>query len=365
MKVTIFRVMAEERWHSLDVYADNLVTCLRDGGFPLSVFSFKPSNPTLPPRLAALNIHWQRSLPYPLTARAHQGEINHVIDHSYGHLLYFLDRSRTIVTCNDLIPIALRNSYPRLSPARALWDWAQQGMLKAARIIAISQSTRRDLLRYTSYPGAQIKVVYDGFDPSFHPIKDEEALSRARTHLGLLNGGFVLHVGHCAPRKNVEAILYALQDLREEEVFFLQVGGTFSPAQRRLIARLGLEGRVIQVRGLSRKMLPLVYNLARAFVFPSYYEGFGLPVLEAMACGLPVVCANTSSLPEVVGEAALQVAPDDYTGLAQALRRVLDDEGLRQKMREEGPQRASLFTWERCAQETFEVYQDLYRELYG
>jgi glycosyltransferase involved in cell wall biosynthesis len=111
--------------------------------------------------------------------------------------------------------------------------------------------------------------------------------------------------------------------------------------------------------------LPALYNLADVFVFPSFYEGFGLPPLEAMACGTPVVCSNAASLPEVVGDAALTVAPDDSDGLAAAVGRMLDDPALAEDLRRRGLERARQFTWQRCSQETLAVYQGLYQELYG
>ncbi len=365
MKVTLFRDMKDENWPSMEVYADGLAAALQRGDFPelllrqFTVSSLRPH---------PWGTYFSRILVYPRRARRAQGEVNHVIDHSYGHLLHLLAPTKTVVTCHDLYPMVRRDLFPQRSPAVMFWNQAFKGTLKAARIIAGSQATRKDLLAHSNYPASRVSVVYYGVDKAFRPVPDVSLLDPVRNRLRLGPGPFLLHVGHCGARKNIEGILRALYLLtrrRGQGLRFLQVGGQFDAGQRELLQRLGLEDMVTQIRRVDFPDLVALYNLASVLVFPSYYEGFGLPVLEAMACGLPVVCANAASLPEVAGDAALMVDPDDDEGLAEALERALDDGELREALKANGLERARRFTWEECAAKTYAVYRDLYEELYG
>jgi len=307
-----------------------------------------------------------RSVLYPVQIRGRQGEINHVVDHSYGHLVHFLDARRTVVTIHDLAPLVFGSSAARLGIGYRLWKWALAGALKAARIITDSRFTRRELLRLTDYGPRRIVVVPAGVGRQFRPIRDEALLFQVRARYHLPEGPFLLHVGHGAPRKNLQGLLEALACMAphgQDDVHLVQVGATMGGSERALIARLGLERRVHGLGFVPGKDLSPLYNLADCFVFPSLYEGFGLPVLEAMACGTPVVCSNLASVPEVAGEAALQVDPRDPEALAGAIVRVLADDSLRVDLREAGLRRAAEFTWARSAAATANVYRELWREL--
>ncbi len=361
MNVTIFRDLPEEGWHSMEVYADHLEAELRKLGVNVRVFPAPGQTVPLAGRGGTLGVYVRRALLYPLVARRFQSAINHVVDHSYGHALYVLDPQRTVVTCHDLAPLVRRDRLPQPSLGLALWDWAFRGMLKAAHIVADSQNTKNDIVRFSAYDAARITVVPLAVDTHFVPRAPEERQA-ARRQYGLPPDiPIVLHVGHCHERKNVEALLYALARLRDKTrlpgVQLLQVGGRFRPNQRALIEELKLTSAVIQIAYIPHAALPIIYNLADVFVFPSFYEGFGMPPLEAMACGTPVVCSDASSLPEVVGDAALTVPPDDYEGLADAVARVLEDPALADELRQRGLERARQFTWERTARETLAVYE--------
>ena len=364
MRVTLFRDLPEEGWPSMEVYADRLAAGLAEAGLEVRLFPTADRPVPLAGWGGIVGLYLRRSLLYPLAARRAQGDVNHVVDHSYGHLLHFLDPRRTIVTCHDLTPLVRRHELPQPSVGLALWAWAFQGMLKAARIIANSYSTRNDILRFSNYDPASIAVIPMAVEASFAPLANQHRLAEVRRKYRLPNSSLILHVGHCQERKNIKGLLQALALLRKTDegrkLILAQVGGRFSPQQRRLIDRLGLSEAVVQVLYAAADDLPALYNLADVFVFPSFYEGFGLPPLEAMACGTPVVCSNVASLPEVVGDAALTVAPDDTEGLAAAIARVLDDPALADDLRRRGLERARQFTWERCARETLAVYQELY-----
>ncbi len=175
----------------------------------------------------------------------------------------------------------------------------------------------------------------------------------------------ILHVGHCGFYKNIEGILAAIPAITRQldhPVVFIKVGGTFTPSQQELIARLGIAPQVKHVGKVSLAELPSLYANAELFLMPSWHEGFGLPALEAMACGTPVVSSNCGSLPEVVGDAGLLVDPRDEESIAGAALRVLSDQRLSNDLRRRGLERASAFTWERTARQTLAVYRAVFEE---
>jgi glycosyltransferase involved in cell wall biosynthesis len=180
------------------------------------------------------------------------------------------------------------------------------------------------------------------------------------TSLGLPHGSrYVLHVGTLQPRKNLGRLVQAFAGVLETvpDVHLVLVGkrGWGDEDLGRLARTLGVAERVLTPGYLPREMLPAVYSGAAAVLIPSLYEGFGLPALEAMACGTPVACSSTSSLPEVVGDAGLLFDPLDTDAIGRAMLRLLEDDSLRARMSHEGRARAALFTWERCARSTLAV----------
>jgi len=228
---------------------------------------------------------------------------------------------------------------------------------KARRIITISESTKRDTVRLLGVSSKKVDVVYCGVDEAFRPLPEGEVAS-FRQKRGLPER-IMLFVGTIEPRKNVARLVEAYSRLRDGQVK-LVIGGARGWLYEEVFARveeLGLTGDVLFPGYIPPDELPLWYNAAELFVYPSLYEGFGLPPLEAMACGTPVITSNVSSLPEVVGEAGLTVDPMDSEGLAEAMSQVLSDEALRQSMRERGLDRAARFSWAEAARETAEVYR--------
>ena len=228
---------------------------------------------------------------------------------------------------------------------------------KARRIITISESTKRDTVRLLGVPSEKVHVVYCGVDKAFHPLPEREVAS-FRQKRGLPER-IILFVGTIEPRKNVSRLVEAYSRLRDGQAK-LVVGGARGWLYEEVFARveeLGLTGEVLFPGYIPPEELPLWYNAAELFVYPSLYEGFGLPPLEAMACGTPVITSNVSSLPEVVSGAGLTVDPLDSKSLAEAMNQVLGDEVLRQSMREQGLARAGCFSWAKAARETVEVYR--------
>jgi alpha-1,3-rhamnosyl/mannosyltransferase len=272
----------------------------------------------------------------------------------------------TVLTVHDLIPLL----FPRQSTwqARLLFRWALSLALRAShRVIAVSESTARDLQQYFHTPSERVSVIPEAPDPTFYPRPPAE-VAAVRRKYGL-PAPFVLYVGSNKPHKNLPRLIEAWSLLTPHVSHFtfhasrftLVIAGVWDPRypEPRLLAeRLGLQN-VRWLGPVPEADLPALYSAATLFVFPSLYEGFGLPVLEAMACGVPVICSNTSSLPEVAGDAALLVDPTDVRALAAAITDLLEDESRREEMRERGLQQAARFSWERTAAMTLEMYREV------
>jgi glycosyltransferase involved in cell wall biosynthesis len=222
-------------------------------------------------------------------------------------------------------------------------------------VIFDSAHARAEFLSIYGYPADRTAVVPLATGEGFVP--GDRAAARGALGLPAL-GPILLHVGAEEPRKNVGTLLAAMQRLRSHhpDLLLVRVGGMRSRT-RRQIARLGLERHVRYRSGVSDADLVRHYQAADAFVFPSVYEGFGLPVLEALACGCPVVAGDAASVPEVSGDAALLVDPRDPDAFARAIGRVLEDAGLAASLRAAGPARAASFTWGRVARETLAMYR--------
>ncbi|MBC8262859.1 MAG: glycosyltransferase family 4 protein, partial [Anaerolineales bacterium] len=238
----------------------------------------------------------------------------------------------------------------------------------AAHVIADSSATRCDLIERYSVEPDKITVVYPGYDDTtFRPVRDERAIETVKAKYDII-GDYILFVGTLQPRKNLIRLIEAFSNLQpptsnlQPPISNIQLliagksGWLYEKIFRR-VEELGLEGTVLFPGYIAAEDLPALLSGARLFVFPSLYEGFGLPVLEALACGTPVVCSNASSLPEVAGDAALLVDPLDVEGLAAALERVLRDEELRAELIERGFEQVRKFSWERCARETLDVLE--------
>lgn len=232
---------------------------------------------------------------------------------------------------------------------------------KADMVITISESSKNDIIRFLHLPEEKVRVIYPGVDDIFRPVKDNEKLERVKARYGIRKD-FILSVGVVEPRKNLDRLIRAFNLLVREDGFGLDlviVGkkGWAYGAVLDLPEQLGLEKRVIFTGYVPEEDLPLLYSAASLFVYPSIYEGFGIPVLEAMACGTPVITSNVSSLPEVTGDAGLLVDPYDIQAMVQAIKKLLGDEALRKRMREAGLRWARQFSWEKMALSTLEVYK--------
>jgi glycosyltransferase involved in cell wall biosynthesis len=234
---------------------------------------------------------------------------------------------------------------------------------RAARVIAVSESTRRDLLELSHVDPAKIAVVPLGVDHTVFRPSDPGAISSVRTRFELM-GPYLLSLGGIEPRKNLPSLLRAFTRLSSDLRLVIAGSGVeWNPEGTDLLAEslerlpADVRGRVIRTGYVSEADKVALMSGADAFVYPSLYEGFGLPVLEAMACGTPVVTSNLSSLPEVAGDAAVLVDPADPSSIADGIDRALGDPGLRTRLVREGRERAEGFTWEKTAAATRNVLQ--------
>jgi glycosyltransferase involved in cell wall biosynthesis len=268
--------------------------------------------------------------------------------------------ARTVVTVHDVFAWSCPGTSTFLDTI-IYRHWLPRVLPTVDAVITVSQVSKGDITRYLNIPTSKIRIIYEGVSGAYHPLPAGKVTRIAVQHG--LPGNYILFVGSVEKRKNLRGLLQAYAHLRTmgEPPPLVVVGARRGRGNgiTETLREHDLKPHVVFLGYVPDEDLPALYSGADLFVFPSHYEGFGLPPLEAMACGTPVVCSNTSSLPEVVGDAAIMVDPTNVEALAEAMHRVLTDGDLRQHMREKGLARAKQFTWERCARETLAVYQEV------
>lgn len=272
----------------------------------------------------------------------------------------FRFQQRSVITVHDIIPFL----HPEVHTAKTVLSQRAllpRSLMSADRIIAISQNTKRDLVRLMRVPEDKVEVIHPAYSPSLKRAGEEE--TEAFLKAQGITPPYFLYVGTMEPRKNVGGILRALSILRKQgrEARLVLVGkkGWHYDSIFADIDALGLASSVRYLGHVDEAGLSCLYSGATAFVYPSLYEGFGLPPVEAMVCGTPAIVSDVSSLPEAVGDAGLQVDPGSADALAEAMRSMLEDERLRQELVGKGLSWSTRFTAERLAEETLRLYQRL------
>lgn len=303
-----------------------------------------------------LRLLWEQTV-LPVLARRYRLDVLHSPHYTFP----MFGSARRVVTILDMTFYL----YPQLHSVAKRFLFRRMIRLavrRADRIITISESTATDLFHLLDGRGLAEKThaIPLAVDSRFLVIREEAAIAAACRRLGLEPRGFLLYVGVLEPRKNLPVLLRAFRRTRDENnrlpLAIVGKRGWKFDSIFATVRELGLENDVIFTGHVSDADLPYVYNGATLFVYPSLYEGFGLPVLEALSCGTPVITSNVSSMPEIVGEAGILVPPSDENGLADAIRRILSDPVLAVSLSEKGRERASHFSWSRTARETIAVY---------
>ncbi|MCK4353365.1 glycosyltransferase family 4 protein [candidate division WOR-3 bacterium] len=269
------------------------------------------------------------------------------------NLSFMITRKNSIVTCHDISPLIVHGNFFEPWFRRCLYS----GLKKADMILADSFSTKKDLMKLLSIPGSKIKVIYLGIDHNL--FKPSNKLD-ARKKLNLpLNKKIILNVGTEKRRRNIKGLIKAFHLLSQnfKEAILIRIGNKKKSTDK-LINKLGLQDKVWYYTNISEQELSLFYSASDLFVLPSFYEGFGVPVLEAMACGVPVITSNISSLPEVAGNACIFTNPNSHSELANQMYQVLYNNSLKEDLISKGIDQASKFSWEKTVSGTVRIYKE-------
>lgn len=270
--------------------------------------------------------------------------------------------SKKVTTFHDLSFL----HYPEFFPfKKKVWHFVQNPKKQAEssdKIIAVSESTKKDLMKFYNIPKEKIEVVYSGVDHSFKKLqKDDPNLKRVREKYKLPEN-FIFFLGTIEPRKNIEGIIDAFEKIRETKKIKLVIAGMlgwlFSDIMKKK-ENSRFKDDIIFCGAVDQKDKVYLYNLASVFVYPSFFEGFGFPPLEAMASGTPVVTSNNSSLPEIVGDAGIMVDPYKTSEIADAIRMILESESLSRKLSEKGIMQAKKFSWEEAGRKTLNIIKNI------
>lgn len=358
--VGVFHSPVEFRSYSMDRYALKLRAAL--GATSPETMSFVEYRPPamrvrVPGRLGR---YWSRYVRYWTYAHKTSFDVNHVLDHSYGHLTYTLDGHRSIVTCHDLFP--LRHRHGQISGLKRrrtpplTFALSISGLRGARFVVADSEATRKQLVEIRDLPADRIRVIPPGTDVA-SPVSNPKPISRREVRILCVSTG--------APYKNHRGVVEVLARVvkrHDRRVVLIRVGPALPRAEHELLRRYGLRGNVVELGHVSEEALGALYRSSDILLHPSFYEGFGLPPLEAMASGLPVVTSTAEALVELTRDAALQADALDYDGLADCVLQILEDESVMCTLSQRGLRRAKPFTWEASARRFAELYDAILQE---
>jgi glycosyltransferase involved in cell wall biosynthesis len=364
LRVALLHNYREDLQASMRLYANHLGGALIRRG--ISITRVRPPKVvpdewcTRSTALAKLDTYFGRFVVYPRLVRNLDADLVHIVDHGMGYLLGGLDARRTIVTCHDLMLLVLaagRLGATRISPiALQVFRLSIEFVKRAALVVAVSRQTRSDLVELVGIDPSRITVIHSGLNQPFGPdAQAGRALRRAR---GLGDGPLILQIGGQF-YKNIPGVLRVLARLREGgiDVRVVRIGRALAGEDRALAERLDVLDSVVEIGAVSDGEMPALYNAVDLLLFPSLYEGFGWPPLEAMACGTPVVSSRAGSLDEVMGDAALTADPGDIDALAAHAGTLLTNGDLRARVIARGLAHAARFSWDRAATEMIAAYR--------
>jgi glycosyltransferase involved in cell wall biosynthesis len=376
LRVGLVADLLEEGWPSMDLVADMLVAHLGEEGHAVETVLLRPAFRTRIGRLAGVNGRpltidriINRFYDYPrwLTAKTVHADVFHLVDHSYAHLVSVLPRGRVVVTCHDTDAFRglLGDSVSESRLPRRLARRVLNGLRAADIVACVSEATRHELVKLGLVPADRTEVVVNGVHPACSPRPDAAADRAAADMLGPLRGPELLHVGSTIARKRIDVLLKVFHAIAatRADARLIRVGGTFTREQSRMAVDLGIADRITVLPFLDRAVLSGVYRRATIALMTSDREGFGLPVVEAMACGTPIVASDIAALREVGGDAASYASVGDLDGWRQTVTHLLDEKDARPvewaRRRDAALARASLFSWSAYARRMEALYTRL------
>ncbi len=369
MRVAIVRREAKVAF-SMDVYTDNLVAELKELRPNWSIIEIAPQawsddlenlwhsgNP--------LRKYYERFYNHPRVVNKMEADIFHIIDHTDGHLAYGLKKmgKSVVVTCHDLVqyiyPEILKNEARFPAFSMAVWQYCVKGITAADGTIAISSNTAKDVNQWLNVDQEKITVVPNGVGTKFSMLDPQAVAEWKQKYAESPEEICLLNVGTNHQRKNIETVLRVVKAIADLNlpIRLWKVGEDFYPEQKKYIEANNLTKYITLINNPDSEDLIYFYNAADILLAPSLYEGFGLTILEAMACGTPTITANVSSLPEVAGDAAILVEPTDIEEITQAILRIHKDAAFRQNLIDKGLTRIKEFTWKKTAEQTANFYE--------
>jgi glycosyltransferase involved in cell wall biosynthesis len=328
---------------------------------PNFIHLYKPFALNLPFTQSLTNIAYHFNNARTVKKLADPNAISHIFFEEESALLRLLHLKKAVVTCLDIIPIAFPQDISW--HYRTFYKSCVKGLKKADKILTVSEHTKKDLVKYLNIPPHKITTAYWGINKIFKPQKPDADFFKKynfNPHKKYLLGVGGLHIARKNMRLLIEILPKLLREFPDLELIIAGYNKDSSPAAlQKFIAKENLQTKIHLLTKVPDQDLCYLYNLASVFVFPSLYEGFGLPPAEAMSCGTPVVASNNSSLPEAVGDAGVLINPRNPAEIINAISRLLTDDHLRHALIEKGFAHIKKFTWQKYANDLYKTYEEL------
>ena len=365
MRVAIVRTMPN---FSMDVYADGIVSGLRTvrPNWEIVELVPYPIDRHSSSLFLRMGKYYERFWRFPQLVKHQKADIFHIIDHSEAHITHWLKKTGkpVVVTCHDLINFFysdnLQGSVKLPLISNGMWMHSVKAMRQADRVVTVSSVSAKDTNKLLNIHSEHISVIPNAVEPIFQVLPKNRAETFRQNNGVLPKEICLLNVGSNHPRKNISTILEVVKILKEKglPVKFWKAGADFTDEDKKFIETQSLENEVSYLGQPEKSTLVEIYNAADILIAPSLHEGFGITILEAMACGTPVISSNVSAMPEVVGDAGILVEPTNSQEIAEAVEKY-KDAVYRKKLIAMGIERAKLFTWEKTAEQIAQVYEQL------